>query len=214
MIEHLILKIMALKSYIMKINNKEVLNISTYVTYGLGNKFVLEKVLTNLNDRGIGKPERAWWGSPIDAEYGWKQWAEDNDFLPHGYHSFKKYFAPKNAIYWELVPGSRVLHIINPYDLQNWVNNGYIKSISKESRFGSFDIKFIDFEAILKDGYDAVELCDSSIGHRFVSNIEMLFNSWDCESIVVLNPNKIIQVDNPVKIKKLKLRNKFSEQTT
>ena len=52
-----------------------------------------------------------------------------------------------------------------------------------------------DFRRVLKD-YDAIELENSFIGHMFYSGIEVdLFNSWDCESIVVLNPDKILVLD-------------------
>ena len=48
---------------------------------------------------------------------------------------------------------------------------------------------------MVKD-YDAIELENSFIGHMFYSRIEVdLFNSWDCESIVVLNPDKILVLD-------------------
>ncbi len=81
-----------------------------YITYGLGNKFYTEKLLTDLTCE-IGKPRHAWWGSPIDAEYGWKQWCENEDWFPTPISAttlelisstIEEYFSPDNAIIWTL----------------------------------------------------------------------------------------------------------------
>lgn len=159
-----------------------------YITYGLGNKFDPNKLVTNLKDSGLGKPEYAWWGSPTDAEYGWKEWAEDNDFLPHGYKSYDEYFSPENSITWHLEEGSKVLDLKEVTDLMEWIKNDYITITTSR-----YERKLINFQKILEDGYVAVELYDACIGHRFINEFEMMFNSWDCESIVVLDPSKIIQ---------------------
>ena len=49
----------------------------------------------------------------------------------------------------------------------------------------------LDFNKLLEDNIIAVQLLDGSIGHRFITDIETMFNSWDCESIVVLDESKI-----------------------
>ena len=46
-----------------------------------------------------------------------------------------------------------------------------------------------------EDGYDGVELFDPIIGHRFIDKYELSFNAWDCESIVIWNPDIIIPVE-------------------
>lgn len=45
----------------------------------------------------------------------------------------------------------------------------------------------------MRDGYHAIELYDASMGHRFNMTYceHDLMSSWDCESIVVLDPSKI-----------------------
>ena len=46
----------------------------------------------------------------------------------------------------------------------------------------------LDYNKIVEDGIDAVELMSAYVGHLFINNkYERIFNSWDCESIVVLN---------------------------
>jgi hypothetical protein len=45
----------------------------------------------------------------------------------------------------------------------------------------------IDFKQMIEDGIDAVELLDAYVGHAFINKVEEAFNSWDCESIVILN---------------------------
>ena len=41
-----------------------------YVTYGFGTIFNQNMLITDLHDGGNDKPRKAWWGSPINADYG------------------------------------------------------------------------------------------------------------------------------------------------
>ena len=152
---------------------------SKYVTYGLG-KFDKSKLEINLNTIPfINKPMLAFWGSPIDAEFGWKEWRECNDYC-----NIDKYFAPENTIIWKLEDDCKILDINSVEDLSIF----YTKGCIREQRKMSYEF---DFKKILDDGYSAIELHDGYIGHRFLDNLEIMMNSWDCESIVVLDPDKI-----------------------
>ena len=52
----------------------------------------------------------------------------------------------------------------------------------------------LDFITMYNDGIIAVELLNASIGHSFLrlDRVELMFNSWDCESIVVLDKDCIV----------------------
>lgn len=60
-----------------------------------------------------------------------------------------------------------------------------------DSEYGS--ISGIDFESIMNDGYDAVELIH---GNNYRELHFSLFNTWDCDSIVILNKNVIIPIED------------------
>ena len=164
-----------------------------YVTYGFGTTkdFDINKIEINLNEC-IGKPKSAWWGSPVSAEYGWKEWCEANDFVPGSKgKNIEEYFDEKDAIYWKLETGSKILMIDYVDDLIDFFEQGFIEYI-EDDRDPILNQFRWNFYNVVAAGYDAIQLNDSTIGHNFRSDLEMLMNSWDCESIVVLNPSKII----------------------
>ena len=154
-----------------------------YVTYGKGTKFDPDKLVTDLNTYLQSKPKNAWWGSPIDAHYGWKDWAENNSF-----HT--ETLTEDNKIIWTLKEDSKILYIRSEEDLEWMLRRGFIE-INIEYK----DEYLINFYKIFDAGFSAVELTDSEIGHSIFYNnfrLTMLMSIWDCESIVVLDPTKII----------------------
>ena len=153
----------------------------TYITYG----FVLEdpkKIVTNL-DECINKPKKALWGSPVDAEFGWRDWCENEEWWPGGEPDyFDKSFK------WTLKKGSKILTINTIADLDEIKSRGYFEYPRHPFALGPR----LNFHKILEDGYSAVELTDSNMGHYYIQNeLETSFNSWDCECIVVLDPDKV-----------------------
>ncbi len=160
-----------------------------YVTYGFGNVFDPNKLNTNLREF-IGKPLKAWWGSPIDADFGWKEWCENEEFLiDNRYKSLEEYFSDNNKIFWTLKDNAKVLMINNINDLNTCIESQFIYYDSCDY----FRHRW-DFYQILRKGYSAIQLNDAAIGHCFRSTVESIMNGWDCESIVVLDPSMIIQL--------------------
>lgn len=53
-----------------------------------------------------------------------------------------------------------------------------------------------DFEECLRQGYDAIELCWYGEEHQNLAkdNMYNALYGWDCDSIVVLNPEAVIQL--------------------
>ena len=160
-----------------------------YVTYGFGDTFIPEKLVTDLKE-SIGKPMSAWWGSPVDSEYGWIDWCNQEEFIPKG-ASFDKYFTDNNKIIWTLDESAKILEVNEVADLEDYFELGYIEDKSDEPEYKDYHWNFYK---VLEAGYSAIELTDGGIGHYFHNRIELMMNSWDCESIVVLDPSKIIQV--------------------
>ena len=145
--------------------------------------FNLEKIITDLHsERVINKPNKAWWGSSENAEYGWKEWCIDNEFGNYDW---------EHPIRWMLVPGTNIYRIYKP-DVSTGSGIKHLERYLKV--FGSQDYgsHYLDFEKMLENDIHAVELMDAGIGHYFINRYEMMFNCWDCESIVVLDPSKII----------------------
>ena len=178
-----------------------------YVTYLEPDKlkeFRHSCILTHLGSSGLGtKPISAWWGSPIDANFGWKEWCESEDFGDYDFN---------NPIYWKLEEGCKVFQIdwedvqlnksntlLKYVKFKDWREED-LKDMPIEAKINtlesSYDDPTIDFVKMLDDGIVAVELLDSCIGHSFINNLEISFNSWDCESIVVLDSKYIKWRDN------------------
>lgn len=155
-----------------------------YVTYlREGVSFDTDKIVIDLNNEHNGflfKPDRGFWGSPVDAEYGWKEWCENEEF---GNYDFN------NPVYWTLTSG-KILQV-------NWdeVENKEISNLTKYIKpmmIGDYcPYTILDWNKMLEDGIVAVQLMDGCIGHCFKNRLEEQFNGWDCESIVVLDKSRL-----------------------
>lgn len=161
-----------------------------YITYGKGNKLDINKLppLSELDLRpnGINKVYRTLWGSPVDAEYGWKAWCLDNEFNLEA-------LSENNSFCWTLKPTARILTISNEDDLAKVpFTRNKMALLHNPDYFSTY----IDYYKIVAKSYDAVELEDGVIGHRFSSPEEICFNSWDCESIMVLNRDAIVPCED------------------
>lgn len=158
----------------------------TYITYGKGNIFDKEK-LPKVEDLEIelsclNKVRKTLWGSPIDANYGWKQWCEDNGFNT-------ELLTESNSFCWTLKKEAKILYIEDLQDIFDKVP--FIKAPLYEG--STYMETFIDFKKIIAK-YDAMEICmdNGYFGHMFVDKREQCFNSWDCDSIMVFNREMII----------------------
>ena len=156
-----------------------------YITYIRENTiFDKNKITTILTPTSINKPTKAFWGSPINATFGWKEWCIREDFGNYDW---------ENPIKWKLEKNSKILKI-DWCDLQNNIEllKKYINIPIESQKLGfRYFMASLDFNKLFEDNIIAVQLLDGSIGHRFTMDIEMMFNSWDCESIVVLDETKI-----------------------
>ena len=165
-----------------------------YETYGFGTKVNPELIEIDLKcgcGGSLNKPDKAWWGSPVNAEYGWKEYCIGEEWIPRKFHksmSIEEYFSDSNKCTWSLKSSSNILSIEDLGDIYFMRDHDYFKKYDDRYR----DIYTLDYELLRELGYIAVELLNPYIGHMFTDPYEMSFNSWDCESIVVLEPKNII----------------------
>lgn len=142
------------------------------------------KIVTNLRSTEINKPESAWWGSPVGAELGWAQWCLEEEF------ALEKYDFDKDPITWTLIEDAKVFRVtwgdvLNPPFGELYPFVDLYTSLIHPRYYK------LNFNKLAEAGIIAVELTDPSIGHRFHNPVESMFNYWDCQSIVVLDPSKI-----------------------
>lgn len=151
-----------------------------YIHYGHKN-FDRDKFMQPQNITMFTKPRGGLWASPVDADFGWAEWcAENNNF---------RECEEKNSFKFTLKPDAKVLHIYRVSDL----NVLPMQEFGEELR----DIAMCcpDFEKIVSDGWDAIELHLSEEDHTGVGYLEGLYwklYGWDCDSILVLNPEVIV----------------------
>ena len=133
----------------------------------------------DLNSSGRGdKPRYGLWASPTDADYGWRQWIESEDFRVDEY--------TQSSFEFDLSSGARILHIYSEDDIMPF--------IIKDKEFGMFFMSKtaigdrIDFDRIAGD-YDGLEL---HLSDNYGELHDSIFYTWDCDSIVIWNPDVII----------------------
>lgn len=113
------------------------------------------------------------WGSPVDSEWGWRQWNESEKYVEcNDEESFK----------FRLKPGNKVLTLKTKSDIEGIPElgtTGFPMPILGDEYHP-------DFEK-LASMIDAIEIED-------IAPFYMSLYGWDCESILVLNPYIIEEV--------------------
>lgn len=162
----------------------------TYITYWSYQSdkghFDKDRIVIDLEpDVANNKPMSAFWGSPENAEYGWKEYC-----YQFGYNEGYDF---NNPIKWKLKEGSKI-YTIDKDDVYGDKSEELLKYVNMEyhAKYDYTSYHNIEFNKMVNDGIDGIELLDSCIGHMCINTIEGLFFSWDCESIVVFDPSKIV----------------------
>ena len=113
------------------------------------------------------------WGSPIDSDFGWKDWCEGEEYRD---------CIITASFMFRLKPGNRVLMLDHLGD-----ENGYPKWHDRDLKGFDRNKIVFDYKKLMKMGIDAVEVED-------ISNFYDSLYGWDCNSIFVLNPDVIEEV--------------------
>lgn len=134
------------------------------VTYGLGDAFAPEK-FKPIKNRPHVKPEGGLWASPINAEWGWKQWCEAENY------------GNLSSSFTYFVDGE-IMVIDNLADLHKmpWV-------IFYET------LHYPDYEATSKK-FDAIYLTENGQQATRFSYPQSLYG-WDCECLLIMNPHAV-----------------------
>lgn len=125
----------------------------------------------------FNKPDGGLWASPMISDSGWKEWCESNSFR---LDKLSEHFI------FTLKDDANVLVIQSNTALAMLDIMGYCIDYFK--KYDIHDQYYLDFEKLLSDGYDAIQV--------FINN-ETYWSmyGWDCDSILILNPDCIAVVD-------------------
>ena len=147
---------------------------TTYIHYPR-DEFDLNRIAPIKNRPGFNKPIGGLWASAIDAEWGWRDWCENE-----GYN----FGIEDKAVKFKLKDGARVLEIHRISDLGLIPYQG-MDELSVQTGIPVFEM-IPDFEALARE-YDALDV-------RAGSNTELYWKlyGWDCDTLLVLNSNSII----------------------
>lgn len=150
-----------------------------YIHYG--HKEFIPELFTPIENQGfITKPSGGFWASPVDALRGWKQWNESEHFQECN---------EDNSFTFTLREGSNVTHLRSVKDMDSLP-----KIESEIFKFSSWIC--LDFEEMVKNGIDAIELHlseeDFSAYKSFGDGLYYKLYGWDCDSILIMNPDIII----------------------
>lgn len=150
-----------------------------YIHYG-SKAFDASKGFPIHNKQDWNKPYGGLWASRETASYGWKTWCEQEHF---------RECDPLNSFRFVLRDNAKVGVISSMADLMRI-------PIRKESSGYWLWGTIPDFEECLRHGYDAIELCWYGEEYQNLAKDNMYdtLYGWDCDSIVVLNPEVVVQL--------------------
>lgn len=152
-----------------------------YIHYGHP-KFEPEQV-TELTMALKCKPDRGIWASRTDAPFGWKDWCTFENWSTHTLDTSFTFELNSDAKILEIHKESDIVPYIIPADLD------FLEEYGEPTHCGNltnlYDCLNLD---LLYDQFDGIELflSDDFSMHRGI------FNTWDCDCIVVWNPDVII----------------------
>jgi hypothetical protein len=128
-----------------------------------------------IKNRNFVKPSGGLWASPVESDYGWRHWCTAEEYQVD---SLKKSF----TFWYE----GNVLVIDDFIDLSKivWREVDEYRSI-----------KYPDFEEMLRRGVDAIWLTNRGQWEtRDHWGSGRSLYGWDCESVLIMNPDKIEEV--------------------
>ena len=129
------------------------------------------------------------WGSRVGDPYGWRNWCEKNDY-PLSHDCFKfKLSENTNLIVLRKPEDLTSMPHISPEDILRSDTSGMdLPSVTNISNLMPQEWCFLDYEKMLSDGVDAIEV----IGWPSLCKP---LSIWDCNSIYIMNPQIIIEVE-------------------
>lgn len=145
-----------------------------YIHYG--HSSFDRNLFCGIKNREMGaKPWGGLWASPVDAKNGWSDWCIGEHFR---LNQLKENFN------FTLSDKAKVLHL---YDVEQLIDLP-----QQKMRFVTWTC--LDFEQLLADGWDAIELhlSDENNSDGFMDGLYWELYGWDCDSILIMNPDIVI----------------------
>ena len=124
--------------------------------------------------RGLNKPLKGLWGSPVHSKKSWRDFCLSEDF---------RVSSLNERFLFKLKDSARVLKVLNTRDLFSL----YTKYSIKEKRPSR---PTLDWKRIAKS-YDAMVLMIPN-DHNLVYDLNL--SSWDVDSIVIFNPDVVVEL--------------------
>jgi len=121
------------------------------------------------------KPKGGLWCSPLDSNYGWKDWCQEES-------------------YGDIKQQQRVIFDV---DMSNFVVIDSAKDMKTKLPWipvmdGYF--RALDFEKIVHEGVDGIHLTEKGQWETRFTHPEWLYG-WDCETILILNERCIKSIE-------------------
>ncbi len=126
----------------------------------------------------IPKPLGGLWGSPVDSEHSWFNWALENDFNQDRFDTHFKFEVNGNIL---TIDCEEDLYLLP------WISTS--KLIPGWPLCG----ESVSFERLVERDIDAIFLTEKGQYQTHLSHPRSLYG-WDCESVLVLNPECIITI--------------------
>ena len=156
---------------------------AVYIHYG-ANHYDPEKFKPIKNHLLFVKPEGGMWGSLKDASYGWKEWCNDQDFHTEKLEAHFRF---------TLAPHANILQINSKEDLVELPKVKPPEVNGKEFPTSIMPWVLLDFEKLLADGVDAIQVnMSNDTATRYNDRLYQALYGWDCDSILIMNKDVII----------------------
>ena len=179
------------KNRLFILNQKGIETINTVYRHYGSNKFDRKLLESSFNSEIKRKYDRMeWkpfglWGSPVECNaYTWEEWCLGEDFHIEKLSSHFNFTLKKSA---------RILKIINVEDAFPYIYRGNLSKLWNNFEDWRYSIGAkLNLNLIYKE-FDAMEVSYSKTSD-FSALRYSVFNTWDCDSIVVWNPNMIVSI--------------------
>lgn len=146
-----------------------------------------------VGDIFMNKP-KGLWASPVDSNYGWKDFCISNDFRVESLDTYFTFKIKKDAKILKVKSHNDVAKYLTYYP---YSDNKYRKPLNKltlnDFSLINYRNYMIDFEKIYQK-YDGMELYMTENYSEFYNSY--LFNSYDVDSLIIWNLDKIIPIEN------------------
>lgn len=140
------------------------------ITYGCGNAFDNSLWRPITNQLYNIKPKGGLWASPVNCNYGWKDWCEVEEF--------------GDLSSWFEFNYSGLTLIIDSLE-----DSAQMPIIPDKNNLDAVLLsRSLDFEKMLKTGIDAIYLTEKGQNEtRFAVGLKGCLYGWDCESVLIMN---------------------------